>query len=50
MKEEKHPHNQKRLSENLQNLHLASQIGGNPVIVNTKINVFIHKHGRYRAV
>ena len=36
--------------EKLQNLHLASQIGGNSVIGNAEINVLIHKHRRWQQV
>lgn len=48
MKEEKQPQNQEKLSEKHQNLHLDSQIGGKPIIVNAEINVLIDKHSRYR--
>lgn len=46
MKEEKQAQNQEKFSGKLQNLHLASQIGGNSVIDNDEINVLIHKHSR----
>lgn len=34
----------------LENLHLASQIGGKPVIGNAEINVLIHKQRRWLQV
>lgn len=35
--------------EQIQNLHLASQIGGKPVIGIDEINVLIHKHRRWQT-
>lgn len=46
MKEEKQPQNQELLSEKHQNLNIASQIEGKPVIGNTEITVLIKKPSR----